>query len=139
MSYIAAIAAVIAGVLLWHKAAPRFVIVCMLLAGLGIAGWGGQIIAAIGDAAGHAVGNLTAKVFGVSVAGALVVGLAIWLWFGLTKKGPPAKAPKALPWVALAFPALLPLLGGALGTFGNTALHGLASTLQSIATDLVVG
>jgi hypothetical protein len=139
MTVIAAFAGVVALVLLWHKAAPRAVLVCMLLAGIGVAGWGGHILASLGDAAGRVTENLTTKLFGVGVAGVLVLGLGIWLWFGLTKKGPPAQAPKALPWVALVFPALLPLLGGALGTFGNSALHGIGSTLSTVVTDLVVG
>lgn len=139
ISVVAGFALVVGGVLLWHRAAPRLTLLCWLIAGIGIAGWLGGFIDRLGGVIGTRLDTLTAKAIGITITGALVAGLAVWLWFGMRKKGPKAKAPKALPWVALMFASLLPLLGGQLGVVGNTALAEFGATLSGIAAEIVVG
>ena len=139
MAVIAGFALVIGAVLLWHRAAPRAVIGLWLIAGVGIAGWIGGFLDRAGAALATWLNTLSAQLIGVSITGALVAGLGVWLWIGLRKQGPRPRAAGALPWVALGFASLLPLLGGQLGAIGNDAVNQIANSLSTFATELVVG
>lgn len=138
MEVLAAVSLVLGGFLLWQGAARRLTILLWLLAGWAIAGWVGGWIDQGARLVSGMIDSVGAKLFGVALTGAVVLACAVWLGFGLVKRfGPEAKAPQALPWVALCFASLLPLLGGQLGAFGNDTLDAVGGQLSQFAASLV--
>lgn len=129
---IAAVFALAIGVVLHiRKAAPKVVGVCALIVGAGIAGWAGSLLAALGGLIGTASESIGGQLLGVGVAGAIPAGIVTWLYLDFRKKG---KVSKALPYLALIIPAMLPALFGALAAV--PALSGAAASVGTLYAQL---
>jgi hypothetical protein len=135
-----AVFALVLGLVQWkRKKTPKIVGWLMLIAGAGIAGaagWAGDFLRKAGELAGTAMSAGTASTFGVAIPGALVAGVALWLAHDLwpSKK---AKASKLLPWLALAFPTLLAIVGGVWAGMGSDAVNVVGEAAADVASAFV--
>lgn len=127
LTILAVFALVIGAVLYARKAAPKVVGVCFLIVGIGAAGWAGDLLARLGGWIGTASNSVGVKLVGAGLAGAVTAGVLTWLYLDFRKKG---KVSKALPWLALVTPALLPAFFGSLAAV--PALSGIASSASSL-------
>lgn len=136
----AAVFALVLGLVQWkRKKTPKIVGWLMLIAGAGIAGaagWAGDFLRKAGELAGTGMSAGTAKTFGVAIPGAIVAGVALWLAHDLwpSKK---AKASKLLPWLALAFPTLLAIVGGVWAGMGSDAVNAVGEAAADVASAFV--
>lgn len=122
-----------------RKKTPKITGWLMLIAGAGIAGatgLAGDFLRKLGELLGTALSSGTSAAFGVAVPGALAGAVFLWLCHDLwpSKK---AKASKALPWLALAFPTLLAIAGGVWAGLNNELMNSLGDTTANVATAFV--
>ncbi|GAA2709114.1 hypothetical protein ACFY2R_18175 [Micromonospora olivasterospora] len=135
-----AVFALVLGLVQWKRnKTPKIVGWLMLIAGAGIAGaagWAGDFLRKAGELAGTGLSAGTAKTFGVAIPGAIVAGVALWLAHDLlpSKK---AKASKLLPWLALAFPTLLAIVGGVWAGMGSDAVNVVGEAAADVASAFV--
>lgn len=110
-----------------RRTAPRLVGACFLVVGAAVTGWAGTLLARLGGWIGTTSDSIGGQLVGVGLAGGVAAALVTWLVLDLRKKG---KVSKALPWLALITPALLPLLFGSLAAV--PALAPIASSASSL-------
>ena len=135
-----AVFCLVAGLIQWkRKKTPKLTGWLMLVAGAGVAGaagWAGDFMRKAGELTGTAVSSGTAKTFGVAIPGAIAFGVFLWLVHDLWPSKS-AKASKALPWLALAFPTLLAIVGGVWAGVSDGALNTVGETAADVATAFV--
>jgi len=109
----------------------RFIVLLMLIAGFGItaAGWVGDLLARGGQMIGNAVGSGTSQAFGVSVPALVVVVMVTWIVVDMRDRS----IHKATPWIALALPTVLAVVGGVYLGFGDTVLDTIGTGLGNFA------
>lgn len=127
------IALTVALVVMWRHnwEGSRFIVILMLLAGFGItaAGWVGDLLAQGGQMIGTAIGQGTAQAFGVGVPALVVVLMITWVAVDMKDK----KIHVATPWVALALPTVLAVVGGVYLGVGDTVLDAIGTGLSHFA------
>ncbi len=129
---VAVLALGIAVTMMWRRGwqASRLVVVLMLLAGFGItAGLVGRLLTRGGSLIGGAITTGTAQLFGVGVPLLLIVVMVTWLIIDMKDR----VIHKATPWMALALPTTLAVVGGIYVGFGNSALGLLGQGMTSLA------
>lgn len=133
---IAVIALVVALVLRRSGKAPKVVPWLMVVAGLGVTGLLGGLLADFGGFLVSLVGSTTAAVFGVAVPVLLAVVLVVSLVIGMHPKGSPSKS---TPWLAFLAPVVFAASGGVfarLAAAGNSALASAAQLVTNLLSGL---
>ncbi len=134
-SVVAVLALGIALTIMWRRGwqASRLTVVLMLLAGFGItAGLVGQLLTRGGETIAAGISTGTAQLFGVGVPLLLVAVMITVLVVDMKDR----VIHKATPWVALALPNTLAVVGGIYVGLGNSALGLLGQGMTNIATVL---
>lgn len=137
---VAVLALALALMLKRHRRAGKTQVVLMLIAGFGIGGLLGSVLAKAGALLAHVTTTGTAKVFGVAVPAVLVVVLLIELVMQLHPKN---KTPHhSTMWLALLLPAVLAVSGGvwaSLGGHAGSVLAGIGQGATSLVTSFASG
>jgi hypothetical protein len=127
------LALAVALVIMWRHRwqGSRFTVVLMLLAGFGIAatGWVGQMLGRVGEWIGGAADAGTARLFGVSVPVVVIAVMVTWLVVDMRDR----TIHPATPWMALALPTVLAVVGGVYIGAGDTALAAIGTGLSNLA------
>lgn len=130
---VAVMALGVALVVMWrhHWRGSRPVVALMLLAGFGITGSGmlGDALVRGGEMLANVANEGTARAFGVGVP-MLVLAIVTTLIVVDVKD---RIIHPATPWLALAWPTLLAVVGGVSTGVGGTALDAIGSVLTSVA------
>lgn len=137
---LAAIAFVLALMLRRHKRAPKTQVLLMLLAGFGLGGVLGHLLAKAGALISHLGTVGTAKLLGVAVPAIVVIALLFELIMQLHPKN---KSPhRSTVWLALLLPAVLATAGGVwagLGVQADSVLSSLGTGAEALASSLATG
>jgi hypothetical protein len=127
------LALAVALVIMWRHRwqGSRFTVGLMLLAGFGIAatGWVGQMLARGGEWIGGAVDAGTGRLFGVSVPIVVIAVMVTWIVVDVRDR----QIHPATPWIALALPTVLAVVGGVYIGAGDTVLATIGTGLSSMA------
>jgi hypothetical protein len=109
----------------------RFTVLLMLLAGFGVTagGWVGDMLARLGEWLGGMAEAGTARLFGVAAPIVVIAVMVTWLALDLRDR----KIHPVTPWLALALPTVLAVVGGVYIGFGSTALTTIGSGLGNFA------
>lgn len=132
-----AIICLVLAIVLWkHPDVDPIKTVALLamLAAFGISGLVGTALAKASAKGGEMLSTGSAKLFGVGVLAALLIGLTAWLFLEFRPKN---KRPfRSLPAFAFLFPFVVAMVGGGfagIGGLGNDALTKIGEGLSSMA------
>lgn len=127
------LALAVALIIMWRHRwqGSRFTVVLMLLAGFGIAatGWVGDMLGRLGETIGGAADAGTARLFGVSVPVVVIAAMVTWIVVDMRDRS----IHIATPWLALALPTVLAVVGGVYIGAGDTALSAIGTGLTNLA------
>lgn len=130
---VAVLALAVAVTVMWRHRwkGSRFIVVMMLIAGFGItaAGWIGDMLARGGEVIGNAAGEGTSRAFGVSVPVLILVVMITWIVVDVKDRS----IHPATPWIALALPTAMAVVGGVYIGLGDTVLTAIGSGLGSVS------
>jgi hypothetical protein len=114
-----------------HWSATRLDVILMLLGGFGIIGSGlvGQWLASAGQWVGGLLDSTTSQAFGVGIPLVAVVGMAVLIIVDLKDR----QIWRFTPWVALAFPTVLQVVGGISTGVGVAVLNVIGEILTGFA------
>lgn len=130
---VAVLAFAVAITIMWRHRwqGSRLTVLLMLLAGFGLVamGWVGQMLARLGQWAGTAADTGTGRLFGVSVPVVVVFVMATWLVVDLRDR----HIHQATPWIALALPSVLAVVGGVYLGLGDSVLGAIGTGLTNLA------
>lgn len=130
---VAVVLLAIAGVMMWRRNwnATRLTVAMMLLAGFGIVatGWVGDMLGRLGEWMGGMADAGTARLFGVSAPIVVIAVMVTWIVIDVKDR----TIHPATPWLALALPSVLAVVGGVYIGAGNTALSMIGTGMSNLA------
>jgi hypothetical protein len=130
---VAVILFAVATVTMWRRnwSATRLTVVMMLLAGFGIVanGWAGDMLGRLGEWLGGLADAGTARLFGVSAPVVVIAVMVAWIVVDMRDR----TIHRATPWLALALPTVLAVVGGVYIGAGDTALSAIGTGLTNLA------
>lgn len=109
----------------------RLIVILMLVAGFGIAGVGlvGDLLGRLGGMIGGAADAGTGRLFGVSVPVVVIAVMVTWIVVDMRDR----MIHIATPWIALALPSVLAVVGGIYIGMSDTALGAAGEALTHLA------
>lgn len=127
------LALAVALIIMWRHRwqGSRFTVALMLLAGFGLVatGWVGDMLGRAGEWVGGLADAGTGRLFGVSVPVVVIAVIVTWLVVDLRDR----QIHPATPWLALALPTVLAVVGGVYIGAGDTVLNTIGTGLGSVA------
>jgi hypothetical protein len=130
---VAVLALAVALTVMWRHRwqGSRLTVLLMLLAGFGLTsmGWFGDMLTRAGTWAGGAADAGTGRLFGVGVPLIVIAVMLTWLVVDMRDRA----IHPATPWIALALPTVLAVVGGVYVGIGDTVLGFIGTGLSSLA------